>query len=159
MINALRMQMNADYRFSNTCLRGVGVLGMLRFRRFICDRFEAMLRLDYSTIRMVLPNGNLVRGPLSFKCYLENMMQAGFWGDIPFLFALVLVWGVRITIVYEHLREHRILHDAELVDVDFRLFFNSVDHYSVIGGFCFPLLLTPRRRQSFDDFLGVVVCF
>ena len=75
-------------------------------------------------------------GPFSFKVYLNKMLKRGFWGDEVVLWAVSMMWGLKITVLNSKtLQEYCVRHNCAFKHVDVGLVYNSHTHYSAAGQF------------------------
>ena len=78
------------------------------------------------------------KGPLSYKQYLQHVLQHCFWGDEIILYAISCMWNLRITVLNSRtLEEYQIQHSFSLADADVGIIYNCVNHYSAAGE-CWP---------------------
>ena len=74
------------------------------------------------------------RGPLSYKQYLQHILQHCFWGDEIILYAISCMWNLWITVLNSRtLEEYQIQHSFSLADADVGIIYNCVNHYSAAG--------------------------
>ena len=72
--------------------------------------------------------------PLSYKQYLQHVLQWHFWGDEIILYAISCMWNLWITVLNSRtLEEYRIWHSFSLVDADVGIIYNCGSHYSAAG--------------------------
>ena len=77
---------------------------------------------------------NQFKGPLSFKQYLQHVLQHHFWGDEIILYAISYMWNLWITVLNSRtLEEYQIWHSFPLVDADVGIIYNCGTHYSAAG--------------------------
>ena len=73
-------------------------------------------------------------GPLSYRDYLHNLLRRDFWGDEIVLWAVSMMWGLKVTVLNSKtLQEYRIRHNSAFKHVDVGLVYNSFSHYSAAG--------------------------
>ena len=59
------------------------------------------------------------KGPLSYKQYLQHVLQCCFWGDEIILYAISCMWNLQITVLNSRtLEEYQIQHSFSLADAD-----------------------------------------
>ena len=74
------------------------------------------------------------KGPLSYKQYLQHVLQCHFWGDEIILYAISCMWNLWITVLNSRtLEEYQIWHSFSLVDADVGIVYNCGSHYSAAG--------------------------
>ena len=74
------------------------------------------------------------RGPLSYKQYLQHILQHCFWGDEIILYAISCMWNLWITVLNSRtLEEYQIWHSFSLADADVGIIYNCGSHYSAAG--------------------------
>ena len=74
------------------------------------------------------------KGPLSYKQYLQHVLQHHFWGDEIILYAISCMWNLWITVLNSRtLEEYQIWHSFSLVDADVGIVYNCGSHYSAAG--------------------------
>ena len=67
------------------------------------------------------------KGPLSYKQYLQHVLQHRFLGDEIILHAISCMWNLRITVLNSRtLEEYRIWHSFSLADADVGIVYNCV---------------------------------
>ena len=55
------------------------------------------------------------KGPLSYKQYLQHVLQHCFWGDEIILYAISCMWNLQITVLNSRtLEEYQIWHSFSL---------------------------------------------
>ena len=75
-----------------------------------------------------------LRGPLSYRDYLHNLLRREFWGDEIVLWVISMMWGLKVTVLNSKtLQEYRIRHNSAFKHVDVGLVYNSYSHYSAAG--------------------------
>ena len=73
-------------------------------------------------------------GPFSYKEYLNKLLKREFWGDEIVLWAVSMMWGLKITVLNSKtLQEYRVQHNCAFKHVDVELVYNSHTHYSAAG--------------------------
>ena len=74
------------------------------------------------------------KGPLSYKQYLQHVLQHCFLGDDIILYAISCMWNLQITVLNSRtLEEYQIWHSFSLVDADVGIVYNCGSHYSAAG--------------------------
>ena len=74
------------------------------------------------------------KGPLSFKQYLQHVLQQCFWGDEIILYAISCMWNLQITVLNSRtLEEYQIWHSFPLADTDVGIVYDCGTHYSAAG--------------------------
>ena len=72
--------------------------------------------------------------PLSFKEYLQMLLQCDFWGDKVVLYAVSCMWSMKITVLNtKTLQEYCICHDHQLDHIDVAVIFNTSNHFNAAG--------------------------
>ena len=73
-------------------------------------------------------------GPFSYKEYLNKLLKREFWGDEIVLWAVSMMWGLKITVLNSKtLQEYHVGHNCVFKHVDVGLVYNSYSHYSAAG--------------------------
>ena len=91
---------------------------------------DSALRATYGVADLNALHG----GPLSYRDYLHNLLRRYFWGDEIMLWAVLMMWGLKVTVLNSKtLQEYRIRHNSAFKDVDMGLVYNSYSHYSAAG--------------------------
>ena len=74
-------------------------------------------------------------GLLSFKQYLQLMLQHNFWGDKIVLYAVSCMWSLKITVFnMRTLQEYTIQHELALNLADVIVTYNVSNHFNATGG-------------------------
>ena len=74
------------------------------------------------------------KGPLSYKQYLQHVLQHHLWGDEIILYAISCMWNLQITVLNSRtLEEYQIQHSFSLADADVDTIYNCGSHYSAAG--------------------------
>ena len=103
---------------------------MIKHHQLVVANKEAALMANYG-----LEAGNdQFKRPLSYKQYLQHLLQHCFWEDEIILYAISCMWNLQITVLNSRtLEEYRIQHSFSLVDADVGIIYNCGSHYSVVG--------------------------
>ena len=73
-------------------------------------------------------------GPFSFKEYLHRLLWRDFWGDEIVLWAVLMMWGLKIMVLNSKtLQEYHVWYNCAFKHVNVGLVFNSYSHYSAAG--------------------------
>ena len=91
---------------------------------------DSALRAAYGVADLNTLHG----GPLSYRDYLHNLLRRDFWGDEIVLWAVSMMWGLKVMVLNSKtLQEYRIQHNSAFKHVDVGLVYNSFSHYSAAG--------------------------
>ena len=79
-------------------------------------------------------DGDVVPNPISFKDYLRKLLKRGFWGEDVVLYALSVIYDIRITVLNAcTLDEYRYRHSKPIAEADMVLIFTGSNHYLYAG--------------------------
>ena len=71
-------------------------------------------------------------GPFSYREYLNKLLKREFWGDEIVLWAVLMMWGLKIMVLNSKtLQEYRVQHNCAFKHVDVGLVYNSL--FSLLG--------------------------
>ena len=103
---------------------------MVENRQKVFVYMDSALRAAYSVADPTTSQG----GPFSYREYLHKLLKRGFWGDEIVLWAVLMMWGLKIMVLNSMtLQEYRVRHNCAFKHVDVVLVYNSYSHYSAAG--------------------------
>ena len=103
---------------------------MVENRQKVFVYMDSALRATYGVADPNVLHG----GPLSYRDYLHNLLRRDFWGDEIVLWAILMMWGLKVTVLNSKtLQEYHIGHNSAFKHVDVGLVYNSYSHYSAAG--------------------------
>ena len=98
---------------------------MIKHRQLVVANKGAALMANYG----LEEENDQFKGPLSYKQYLQHVLQHCFWGDEN-LYAISCMWNLWITVLNSRtLEEYQIWHSFSLVDADVGIVYNCGSHY------------------------------
>ena len=103
---------------------------MVENRQKVFVYMDSVLRAAYGVADPTVSHG----GPFSFKEYLHRLLQRDFWGNEIVLWAVSMMWGLKITVLNSKtLQEYHVWHNCAFKHVNVGLVYNSYSHYSAAG--------------------------
>ena len=106
------------------------VARMIKHRQLVVANKGVALMANYG----LEEENDQFKGPLSYKQYLQHVLQCRFWGDEIILYAISCMWNLQITVLNSRtLEEYRIWHSFSLVDADTGIAYNCGSNYSTVG--------------------------
>ena len=110
-------------------LRRLIVAWMCHNRCMVWNHKKVSLMSKYG-----VEDGDVVPNPISFKDYLRKLLKRGFWGEDVVLYALSVIYDLRITVLNAHtLDEYRYRHSKPIAQADVVLIFMGSNHYLYAG--------------------------
>ena len=98
------------------------------------DVWYGTIRRSPSCPSMGWRDGDVVPNPISFKDYLRKLLKRGFWGEDVVLYALSVIYDIRITVLNVHTPdEYRYRHNKPIAQADIVLIFTGSNHYLYAG--------------------------
>ena len=95
---------------------------MVENRQKVFVYMDSALRAAYSIADPTASHG----GPFSYKEYLNKLLKREFWGDEIVLWAVSMMWGLKIMILNSKtLQEYHVRHNCAFKHVDVGLVYNS----------------------------------